>query len=159
MVMTPMCEICDPIGSLFYASSWSGWPPRPNVGLVFTEMYYLIVFNWFSIQMTPFSFDLRSFWPEFLQNLRSDSVQYFIATKDLVNYPHPSFPPTRGHHLIILVTKLALLPCLCNWYNVHRFKRMFIDIILYSDCHFKTVNSSLPYWLLYYMHLFAWHAF
>ncbi len=88
--MTPIFEIFNVIGFLFYRSPWSDWPPlsakkiislslahlvpeiiQPKVGLIFLpKIYYLTLFKLFvsifsSIfdPITLFFIDLRSLWP------------------------------------------------------------------------------------------------
>ncbi len=99
---TPMFEMFDPIGSLFYAPTWSDCPPLsagkislslshlvpeilgPKFGLMFHQMYYLTLFKHFvssfSLIFYPFCFlILDLFYPSFLQNLTSDWVTFFIS--------------------------------------------------------------------------------
>ncbi len=89
VVMTLIFEIFDLIESLFYASEWPDWPPLSTeknglVSITFSSkdtctqfwtnfsptciilQFLSILYKfspWFSIQLTPFFIDLRSFWP------------------------------------------------------------------------------------------------
>ncbi len=113
-VMTPVFEIFNPIGSIFYNSTQSDWviglslshlvPEKlgPKVGVIFTKMYYLTdfkhfvsIFPSFSIQLTPFSISFKFFDPSFLQKLRSDWVHFFFVCCTRVPTIWWSTPP--GH--------------------------------------------------------------
>ncbi len=114
---TPMFEMFDPIGSLFYAPTWSDCPPLsagkvslslshlvpeilgPKFGLMFHQMYYLTLFKHFvssfSLIFYPFFFfDFRSFLPLIFTKpyIRLGHIFYlvlYLATENLVKYPHP----------------------------------------------------------------------
>ncbi len=100
--MTPVFEIVKLIGSLFYTTTPSNWPPLsaekislslshlvpeilgPKVGLI---VHQNVLFNGFSTFCINFLLDFQSNWPpfslildlfdpSFSQNLISDSVQF-----------------------------------------------------------------------------------
>ncbi len=124
--MTPVFEIFDPIGSIFYTSTQSNWPhfsaekiglslshlvPEilgPKVGVIFHQnvlfnrffKHFISIFPSFSIQLTPFSINLKVFVPSFLQKFRSDWVHFFCVCCTRVPKIWWSTPPPGVSHLV-----------------------------------------------------------
>ncbi len=116
-VMPLVLGIFISIGSLFYTSTHSDWPPLSaekiglslshlvpeilgsKVCLFFHQNVLLFQFlSWFSIQLTPFSLILDLFDNSFSRNLRSDWVQ-FLSHDNLVP-AHTSWILGRKPHVI-----------------------------------------------------------
>ncbi len=100
----PCFGVFNPMGSLFYTSALSDWPPLSaekigwspshlvpeilghKIDLCFIKMYYLTdlkyfvwIFSMIFNPIEPLFIDFKSFWPPFSQNLRFNWLQFVFA--------------------------------------------------------------------------------
>ncbi len=74
---------------------WSNFSPKCNI---FLNILY-ICFPWFSIQLTTFFIDLRSFWPLIFTKPYIQLLQFFIAGWTWLLKIWWSIPPTTSRYL------------------------------------------------------------